>query len=126
MKKRKAVKSGIDIVMLIVLAALFCLDVTGILAHMLLGIVMLILAVTHNILNLSFWENIGKGRYPRRRIIQTVWNVLLLAAMLLAVVSGFLFADMLHRVSALLLLILSAGHVGIHIKAAFSRQKRRQ
>lgn len=124
--RKHYLKISVDIAMLIVLAALFCLDITGILAHMLLGIVMLILAVTHNILNLAFWENIGKGRYSRRRIIQTVWNILLLAAMLLAVVSGFLFADTLHRVSALLLLVSGAGHVGIHIKAAFSRKKRRQ
>lgn len=118
-------KIGVDIAMLIVLTALFRYEATGILLHMILGVVMLILFIAHNMLNLSFWENIGKGRYKRRRVIQTVWNILLAAAMLLAVVSGFLFADALHRISVLLLLILTFVHAAVHIKGAFRRKRRR-
>lgn len=79
---------------------------------------MLLLGLIHNLLNLPFWEHIGRGRYNRRRILLTVENVLLAVSMAAAVVSGFLFTPGFHRISALLFLILTVIHGGSHIKNA--------
>lgn len=116
MKARRWLKIGIDIAMLGVSTALFCFDATGILLHMALGIALLILAAVHNALNAPFWSGIRKGKYTPKRVTQTVWNISLLAVLILTVFSGVLFAGTLHRVSALLFLILTVGHAGARIK----------
>lgn len=116
MNRRRKIKTGIDVAMAVVMILLFASRRTGMLAHMLLGILMLMLGLIHNLLNLSFWEHIGRGRYSRRRIILTVENVLLAVSMAAAVVSGFLFAPEFHRISALLFLILTVIHGGSHIR----------
>ena len=114
MRAKKIGKLCVDITMLVVSVLLMAAERTGIAAHMLLGAGMLVLALIHNLLNLPWWGSLGKGRYDRPRRLRTAVNLLLLADLLAAVVSGLCFATLIHRLSALLFLALVIAHVWIH------------
>lgn len=114
MRVKKIGKLCVDIAMLAVVVLLMAAERTGIAVHMLLGAGMLALAVIHNLLNLPWWGALGKGRYDRPRKLRTAVNLLLLADLLAAVVSGILFAAFTHRLSALFFLVLVLVHVWLH------------
>ena len=114
MRVKKIGKLCVDIAMLAVVVLLMAAERTGIAVHMLLGAGMLALAVIHNLLNLPWWGALGKGRYDRPRKLRTAVNLLLLADLLAAVVSGLCFATLIHRLSALLFLALVIAHVWMH------------
>lgn len=114
MRAKKIGKLCVDIAMLAVLVLLMAAERTGIAAHMLLGAGMLVLALIHNLLNLPWWGSLGKGRYDRPRRLRTAVNLLLLADLLAVLVSGICFATLIHRLSALLFLVLVIAHVWMH------------
>lgn len=114
MRAKKIGKLCVDIAMLVVSVLLMAAERTGIAAHMLLGAGMLALTLIHNLLNLPWWGSLGKGRYDRPRRLRTAVNLLLLADLLAAVVSGLCFATLIHRLSALLFLALVIAHVWMH------------
>lgn len=88
MRAKKIGKLCVDITMLAVSVLLMAAERTGIGPHMLLGAGMLVLALIHNLLNLPWWRSLGKGRYDRPRRLRTAVNLLLLADLLAALVSG--------------------------------------
>lgn len=114
MRAKKIGKLCVDITMLAVSGLLMAAERTGIAAHMLLGAGMLVLALIHNLLNLPWWGSLGKGRYDRPRRLHTAVNLLLLADLLAALVSGLCFATLIHRLSALFFLALVIAHVWMH------------
>ena len=124
MRIKKVCKLCIDIGMLVITFLLMALERTGIVLHMFLGAALFVLAVAHNILNLSWWAGIGKGTYNRTRSGRTVLNVLLLIDFLLVMVSGILYAVGLHRITALLFLILTVIHIRVHWKRASAKQQK--
>lgn len=114
MRIKKIGKLCIDIGMLAVTVLLMVSERTGIVLHMFLGVVLFVLFVIHNFLNLSWWAAIGKGTYSRARWRQTILNVLLLIDFLLVMISGPTYAVDLHRITALLFLILTILHIKVH------------
>ncbi len=88
------------------------------------GAALFILFVAHNILNLAWWAGIGKGLYSRTRWMRTILNVLLLIDFLLVMLSGILYAVGLHRITALLFLILTVIHIRVHWKRASAKQQK--
>lgn len=123
MRIKKICKLCIDIGMLAIMALLMNLGKTGIVLHMSLGAVLFILLVLHNILNLLWWAGIGKGTYSRTRWERTVLNVLLLFDFLIVMISGITYAADLHRVTAILFLILTILHILAHGKKASAKHR---
>lgn len=129
MRIKKVCKLCIDIGMLVITFLLMASERTGIVKtsivfHMLLGAALFVLVVAHNILNLAWWAGIGKGTYSRTRWMRTIWNVLLLIDFLLVMISGILYAVGLHRITALLFLILTVIHIRVHWKKASAKQQK--
>lgn len=123
MRTRKICKSCIDIGMLVITVLLMASERTGIVLHMFLGAVLFVLFVIHNILNLSWWAGIGKGTYSRAKRGRTILNVLLLIDFLLVMISGIMYAVDLHRITALLFLIMTLLHIRAHWKKALAKQQ---
>ena len=124
MRIKKVCKLCIDIGMLVITFLLMASERTGIILHMFLGAALFLLFVGHNILNLAWWAGIGKGTYSRTRWMRTIWNVLLLIDFLLVMISGILYAASLHRITALLFLILTVIHIRVHWKKASAKQQK--
>ena len=124
MRIKKICKLCIDIGMLAIMVLLMNLGKTGIALHMSLGAVLFILLVLHDILNLLWWAGIGKGTYNRTRSGRTVLNILLLIDFLLVMISGILYAVGVHRITALLFLILTVIHIRVHWKRASAKQQK--
>ena len=124
MRIKKICKLCIDIGMLVITLLLMASERTGIMLHMFLGAALFVLVVAHNILNLAWWAGIGKGTYSRTRWMRTIWNVLLLIDFLLVMISGILYAVGLHRITALLFLILTVIHIRVHWKKASAKQQK--
>lgn len=124
MRIKKVCKLCIDIGMLVITFLLMASERTGIVLHMFLGAALFVLVVAHNILNLAWWAGIGKGAYSRTRWMRTIWNVLLLIDFLLVMISGILYAASLHRITALLFLILTVIHIRVHWKKASAKQQK--
>ena len=123
MRIKKVCKLCIDIGMLVITVLLMASERTGIVLHMFLGVVMFVLFIIHNILNLSWWAGIGKGTYSRTRRGRAILNVLLLIDFLLLMISGIMYAAGLHRITALLFLILTILHIRVHWKKASAKQQ---
>lgn len=124
MRIKKVCKLCIDIGMLVITFLLMASERTGIVLHMFLGAALFVLVVAHNILNLAWWAGIGKGTYSRTRWMRTIWNVLLLIDFLLVMISGILYAVDLHKITALLFLILTVIHIRVHWKKASAKQQK--
>ena len=124
MRIKKVCKLCIDIGMLVITLLLMASERTGIVLHMFLGAALFVLVVAHNILNLAWWAGIGKGTYSRTRWTRTIWNALLLIDFLLVMISGILYAVGLHRITALLFLILTVIHIRVHWKKASAKQQK--
>ena len=124
MRIKKICKLCIDIGMLVITFLLMASERTGIVLHMFLGAALFVLVVAHNILNLAWWAGIGKETYSRTRWMRTIWNVLLLIDFLLVMISGILYAASLHRITALLFLILTVIHIRVHWKKASAKQQK--
>ena len=124
MRIKKVCKLCIDIGMLVITLLLMASERTGIVLHMFLGAALFVLVVAHNILNLAWWAGIGKGTYSRTRWMRTIWNVLLLIDFLLVMISGILYAVDLHKITALLFLILTVIHIRVHWKKASAKQQK--
>ena len=124
MRIKKVCKLCIDIGMLVITLLLMASERTRIVLHMFLGAALFVLVVAHNILNLAWWAGIGKGTYSRTRWMRTIWNVLLLIDFLLVMISGILYAVDLHRITALLFLILTVIHIRVHWKKASAKQQK--
>lgn len=67
MKIKKVCCICVDVAMLVVTVLLMASKRTGIMLHILLGVVLFVLLVIHNTLNASWWGSVGQGRYSRGR-----------------------------------------------------------
>lgn len=103
-------------------------------AHEWLGIALFALFLFHTALNIRWYRALLRGRYPAKRVVQTVVNLALLISMLGCMVSavpisGTVFAALpmggaqmgrtLHLVSTAWAFLLSSVHLGLHLPALF-------
>lgn len=130
MKTKMKWKLSIDILMSIVLLLLMAYQVTGDVLHEIFGTAMLVLFIVHHILNLKWHGNLFKGRYTPQRLIGTVVNAALSAAMLslaysgivlsrhvfdfLPVKSGMALSRVLHLSASYWGFVLMSIHIGLH------------
>lgn len=93
MKKRiNKLKYAIDAVMSILLLFLMAFQVTGDKYHEWIGAGMLVLFLFHNLLNAGWYKVLFKGRYSPLRILCTIVNLLVLAAILITGYSGIVMS----------------------------------
>lgn len=104
--------------------------------HEWLGIALFALFLFHTALNIRWYRALFRGRYPAKRVVQTVVNLTLLISMLGCMVSavpisGTVFAALpvggaqmgrtLHLVSTAWAFLLSSVHLGLHLPALFRK-----
>ena len=139
MKKRKLL---IDISMTILLPLLMAYSLIGEKFHEIIGTLMLILFITHHILNRGWYKSLFKGKYTARRIFQTVLNILLLLFIVLQPLSGILMSRYLYtfiraagitasaRQTHLCLaywgFVFMSVHAGTHLTVPLDRLKRKK
>ena len=130
MKPKQIVKVCVDAAMTLGLLFLMGYHLWGDTAHEWVGAGMFVLFILHHILNWRWWAGMFKGRYPVVRILQTVIDLLTLAAMLGLMVSGVIlsskvfaflqirghmaFARRLHMVASSWGFLLMSAHLGLH------------
>lgn len=83
----------LDIVMLITLLFTMSHLIAGIDSHEYLGTLLFILLVVHNILNISWYKNLFKGKYTITRYLHTIINILTIASIIFLFISGMIFAS---------------------------------
>ena len=128
MKPKMKIKMGIDFLMTALLLCLMAYQITGQKLHEWFGAGMLLLFLAHNMLNLRWYENLGKGRYKLIRVVQTIVNLSVLIAMLCLGYSGVILsrhvfapihgpmatARMMHMAASYWGFVLMSIHLGMH------------
>lgn len=130
MKPKQAVKICVDATMTLALLLLMGYHLWGDTAHEWVGAGIFLLFAAHHILNRPWWKGLFKGKYSAVRILQTVIDLLTLAAMLGLIVSSVIlsnevfaflhirghmsFARRLHMASAYWGFLLMAAHLGLY------------
>lgn len=133
-------KIAIDFSMAVLLLLIMSFQSTGQMLHEYFGVALTILFITHNILNLSWYKNIFKGRYNKKRAFQTCVNAVMIVFMAMAVISGiamsgyaFSFLNIgistgtarkLHLFSVYWAFVFMSLHLGIHSQMLLALTKR--
>lgn len=89
---KSKIKMVIDCLMTVLLLLLMAYQITGQELHEWIGSGMLVLFITHNLLNLRWYGNLWKGGYPWLRMVQTVINFSLLLTMICLGFSGIVMS----------------------------------
>ena len=87
-KSSTAFKRFIDVLLTALLLCLTARQVTGDKYHEWFGIAMTALLLLHHLLNLKWTGSIFQGRYTLYRVVRTIVNLLLFAAIILTIYSG--------------------------------------
>lgn len=125
----KKVRRIVDILMVICFIALMLNQITGVFAHEVIGIITFILFIIHHVINRNFYKNMFKGKFNKLRITVLIIDVLLFIMMILMMISSILISQhlfeflnitshtlgrYLHIISAYMIYMLSAMHLGLH------------
>jgi len=78
----------IDLAMTVLMLVVMAYHVTGNAIHELVGAVLFMLFIFHNILNRRWYKTIIRGKYNVRRILKIVVNLLFLVSMVVVVISS--------------------------------------
>ncbi len=133
MKKKKII---IDILMYILFIILMGHHITENLIHEILGTLLFVLFIIHNILNYRFYKTIFKGKYTIKRTIILIIDLLLLISMICMIISAinissevFSFLNIeskiwgrkLHMLSTSWGFIFMSIHIGLHINILINK-----
>lgn len=127
---KSKIKMGTDFLMTVLLLCLMAYQITGQELHEWFGAGMLILFITHNILNIRWYGSLFKGKYKPLRIMQTIVNFSVLASMLCLGYSGIVMsrhvfaalpisgpmatARSMHMAASYWGFVLMSVHLGMH------------
>lgn len=92
MKPKMIGKIAVDLAMTVLLLLLMAKQLTGDVAHEWLGAGMFVFWIAHHALNFGWHRSLFRGKYTPVRAMQTVVNLLLLAAMLGTMVSAVILS----------------------------------
>ena len=92
MTSKMKLKISIDFVMTILLLFQMAYMLVGNTAHEWTGAAMLVLFISHNILNIRWYRSLFKGKYSGLRILQTAVNLSLLFCMIGLMISGMMMS----------------------------------
>lgn len=136
MKRKKTIRTVIDVIMTILLFASMGYYITGNNVHEILGISLFVLFLIHNLLNIKWYKTIWKGKHTIESVFHIVMNLLLLVALIGMMISSIMIstnvlgfinisATMLGRKLHMLfhswLFILVAIHIGLHLNGFIIR-----
>ena len=93
---KKTVKTILDILMTAALPVLMAYSLAGETFHEITGSVMLVIFITHHILNRKATVAMFKGKQTPARIVNTALNIILFAVMILLPVSGIVMSKHLY------------------------------
>lgn len=137
--KNLKTRTGLDIVMTVLIILQMGYHITGEQNHKWLGIILSVLFVLHHALNRKWYKAIFKGKYSFARIFRTAVNILLTVSMLGMILSGMMlardifhflplkansFARLLHMACTAWGFVLMALHIGLHSNMATGRVKK--
>jgi hypothetical protein len=94
--KKNTLKTILDILMIAALPVLMAYSLAGETLHEMIGSAMLVIFITHHIMNRKSTAAMFKGKRNAVRIINTVLNSILFAVMLLLPVSGIVMSKHLY------------------------------
>ncbi len=130
MNLNRKIRLGIDFLLTVLLLLLMAYQVVGEMLHEWFGAAMLVLFITHNILNIKWYKNLFKGKYKPIRILGTVLNFAVLAAILslgysgivmsrhlfafLSIDRGMALARVMHLAASYWGFALMSLHLGLH------------
>ena len=129
MKKETIIKLSVDIAMTALFFIMLSYPLTEDTMHEIIGIIVFALFIAHHFLNRKWYKALVKGRYAVVRIIHTIVNMLLLAAVVGIMISAFSisqvvipfskwidipYAREIHMFCAYWAFILIAVHIGLH------------
>lgn len=130
MKAKMKIKMCIDFLMTVFLIMLMAYQITGEKLHEWLGVVMVVLFLVHNFLNIRWYGHLMKGKYTVLRILWTIVNFSVLAAMLVLAYSGIVMsryvfsvlplnsgmatARVMHLAGSYWSFVLISVHLGLH------------
>lgn len=136
MKAKMKVKMFIDLLMTVFLLMLMAYQITGEKLHEWLGAGMVVLFLIHNLLNIRWYGSLLKGKYKLLRILRTIINFSVLAAMLALAYSGIVMsrhvfsalpnnggratARVLHLAGSYWGFVLMSAHLGLHLGMVIS------
>ncbi|MBY0199484.1 DUF4405 domain-containing protein [Priestia megaterium] len=88
MNRNILVRLVIDLAMTVLMLVVMAYHVTGNAIHELVGAVLFMLFIFHNILNRRWYKTIIRGKYNVRRILKIVVNLLFLVSMVVVMISS--------------------------------------
>jgi Domain of unknown function (DUF4405) len=88
LKGNMLIRMVIDLTMTILMLVAMAYQITGNTIHELVGVVLLILFVVHNIINRRWYKTIFKGKYNVRRFLSIAVNLLFLVSMAVIIISS--------------------------------------
>ena len=94
---KKRIRIIVDIAMTVLLPMLMAYSLIGEKFHEISGTLMFALFILHHVINRKCYSSIFKGKYHKRRTIQTVLDILLIIFMLVQPVSGILMSKHLYN-----------------------------
>ncbi len=97
MKTKQIVKILTNVSMTVLLLLLMAYSIIGEAAHEWLGVGIFLLFVLHHILNLKWYRNLFRGKYPPIRVFGTVMVLLVLLSMAGSMISGVLLSRYVFR-----------------------------
>jgi len=137
----KKTRIVIDILMIAAMPFLVAYSLIGDDVHEVIGVGIFALFIIHHIINWRWWPGIFKGRYNSLRILNTTFNLLLAAFMLLQPISGILMSKYvlkeitisgaagtlraIHMTVSYWGFILAGFHLGLHVRPFIGKLKKR-
>lgn len=135
---KNKVKIVIDILMTIIFVLLMCNQITGVFAHEILGISVIVLFIIHQILNINYYKNLFKVKYNKLRMAYLLINLSLLIMMIVMIISAILISQYtftflnlyndsigreLHIISTYLIYMLIGFHIGLNYNGIVKLKK---
>ncbi|TKH00047.1 DUF4405 domain-containing protein [Peribacillus simplex] len=88
MNRNMLIRLVIDLSMTVLMLVVMAYQITGNAIHELVGVLLCLLFITHNILNRRWYKTIFKGKHNVRRILSIVVNLLFLVSMAVVMISS--------------------------------------
>lgn len=88
MKRNILIRLVIDLSMTILMLVVMAYQITGNTIHELVGVILFVLFIAHNILNRRWYKTIFKGKNNVRRILSITVNLLFLVSMAVVMISS--------------------------------------
>lgn len=132
MNKKLILKLALDFTMTVIMILLMGLTVTGALWHEILGVVVLLLILKHNLMNIQWFVSLFKNRSAKlnyKVYLRVIINLLMTVTTILLGISSIIISrslfsmlgitatplwSQIHHTTAYLELILISIHVGLH------------